>query len=91
MENMSKLIDIQNRLVDNKFVLFKPDRRLLREGMLKRLKEESDKSALHNAAHTVEAGLCTVCTPLTCRPTCSVLCPVQLRRLFLLLSSCRSV
>ena len=41
VENMSKLIDIQNRLRDHKFVLFKPDRRLLREGMLRRLKEES--------------------------------------------------
>lgn len=40
VENMSKLLDIQNRLQKNDFVLFRPDRRLLREGMLKRLKEE---------------------------------------------------
>jgi hypothetical protein len=54
VENMSKLLDIQNRLQDNKFVLFKPDRRLLREGMLKRLKEDyvlSDSSNRPAAEH----------------------------------------
>jgi len=40
VENMSKLLDIQNRIKDAQFLLFKPDRRLLREGMLRRLREE---------------------------------------------------
>lgn len=39
VENMSKLLDIQSRVSDPKFVLFQPDRRLLREGVIKRLKE----------------------------------------------------
>ena len=54
VENMSKLLDIQNRLHDNKFVLFKPDRRLLREGMLKRLKDDyvlSDSSLRPASEH----------------------------------------
>lgn len=40
VENMSKLLDIQSRVKDPKFQLFKPDRRLLREGMIKRVSEK---------------------------------------------------
>ena len=39
-ERMSKLLDIQNRLRKSDFILFKPDRRLIKEGMIRRLKEE---------------------------------------------------
>jgi hypothetical protein len=38
-ENMLRLLDIQSRLGDSTFVLFQPGRRLLREGVLHRLKE----------------------------------------------------
>ena len=40
VEQMSKLLDIQNRLRNKEFVIFKPDRRLLREGFIRRLREE---------------------------------------------------
>jgi len=39
-ENMLRLLDIQSRLGDSTFVLFQPDRRLLREDVLHRLKED---------------------------------------------------
>ena len=40
-ENRSKLLDIQNRLKRTEsFTIFKPDRRLIKEGMIRRLKEE---------------------------------------------------
>ena len=40
-ENMSKLLDIQNRLKRSEsFTIFKPDRRLIKEGMIRRLREE---------------------------------------------------
>ena len=40
VEQMSKLLDIQNRLRNKEFVIFKPDRRLIKEGFIRRLKEE---------------------------------------------------
>ena len=41
VENMSKLLDIQNRLKRTEsFTIFKPDRRLIKEGMIRRLKED---------------------------------------------------
>ena len=40
VEQMSKLLDIQNRLRNKEFVIFKPDRRLIKEGLIRRLTEE---------------------------------------------------
>ena len=40
VEQMSKLLDIQNRLRNKEFVIFKPDRRLIKEGLIRRLREE---------------------------------------------------
>ena len=40
VEQMSKLLDIQNRLKNKEFVIFKPDRRLIKEGLIHRLTEE---------------------------------------------------
>lgn len=39
VENMTRLLDIQSRLRNSTFELFRPDRRLLREGTLQRVME----------------------------------------------------
>ena len=47
VENMSKLLDIQNRLHNSdSFVVFSPTRRLLKEGMLKRVRNNNTNDCI---------------------------------------------
>ena len=54
VEQMSKLLDIQNRLRNKEFVIFKPDRRLIKEGLIRRLREEYVLERSREEPHTAD-------------------------------------